>query len=94
MLPYTNHSEKLEKIKTGELSLNENVNSFLKRIEEQKDLNAFNFVFGKEALKEADRIDGKIKTGKAGKLAGMVIGIKDVLSIKDKPATCSSNILK
>ena len=94
MLPYTNHFEKLEKIKSGELSLNENVNSFLKRIEEQKDLNAFNFVFGKEALKEADRIDEKIKTGKAGKLAGMVIGIKDVLSIKDKPATCSSNILK
>ena len=94
MLPYTNHFEKLDKIKTGKLSLKENVSSFLERIEEQKDLNAFNFVFDKEAAKEAERIDERIKTGKAGRLAGMVIGIKDVLSIKDKPTTCSSNILK
>jgi aspartyl-tRNA(Asn)/glutamyl-tRNA(Gln) amidotransferase subunit A len=94
LLPYTNHFEKLDKIKTGKLSLKENVSSFLERIEEQKDLNAFNFVFDKEAAKEAERIDEKIKTGKAGRLAGMVIGIKDVLSIKDKPTTCSSNILK
>jgi aspartyl-tRNA(Asn)/glutamyl-tRNA(Gln) amidotransferase subunit A len=94
LLPYTNHFEKLEKIKTGKLSLSENVTSFLKRIEEQKDLNAFNFVFDKEALKNAERIDEKVKSGKAGKLAGMVIAIKDVLSLKDKPTTCSSNILK
>jgi aspartyl-tRNA(Asn)/glutamyl-tRNA(Gln) amidotransferase subunit A len=94
LLPYTNHFEKLDKIKTGKLSLKENVSSFLERIEEQKDLNAFNFVFDKEAAKEAERIDERIKTGKAGRLAGMVIGIKDVLSIKDKPTTCSSNILK
>ena len=94
MLPYSNHSEKIEKIKTGKLSLKENVEFFLNRIEEQKDLNAFNFVFDKAAKKDAERIEEKIKSGKAGKLAGMVIGIKDVLSIKDKPTTCSSNILK
>jgi aspartyl-tRNA(Asn)/glutamyl-tRNA(Gln) amidotransferase subunit A len=94
LLPYANHFEKLERLKTGKLSLKENVNSFLKVIEEQKDLNAFNFVFDKEATKDAERIEEKIKTGKAGKLAGMVIAIKDVLSIKDKPTTCSSNILK
>ncbi|MGA8263046.1 MAG: Asp-tRNA(Asn)/Glu-tRNA(Gln) amidotransferase subunit GatA [Ignavibacteriaceae bacterium] len=94
MLPYTNHFEKTEKIKAGELSLKENVEFFLNRIEEQKDLNAFNFVFDKAAKKDAESIEEKIKSGKAGKLAGMVIGIKDVLSIKDKPTTCSSNILK
>ncbi len=94
MLPYTNHFEKIEKIKAGKLSLKENVEFFLNRIEEQKDLNAFNFVFDKAAKKDAERIEEKIKKGNAGKLAGMVIGIKDVLSIKDKPTTCSSNILK
>jgi len=94
LLPYTNHFEKTEKIKAGELSLKENVEFFLNRIEEQKDLNAFNFVFDKAAKKDAESIEEKIKSGKAGKLAGMVIGIKDVLSIKDKPTTCSSNILK
>jgi aspartyl-tRNA(Asn)/glutamyl-tRNA(Gln) amidotransferase subunit A len=94
LLPYTNHFEKLEKIKTGKLTLKENVSSFLERIEKQKDLNVFNFVFDKDALKNAERIDDKVKSGKARKLAGMVIAIKDVLSVKDKPTTCSSNILK
>jgi len=94
LLSYSNHFEKIDKIKAGKLSLKENVEFFLNRIEEQKDLNAFNFVFDKDARKDAGRIEEKIKKGNAGKLAGMVIGIKDVLSIKDKPTTCSSNILK
>lgn len=94
MLSYSNNFEKIDKIKAGKLSLKENVEFFLNRIEEQKDLNAFNFVFDKDAIKNSERIEEKIKKGNAGKLAGMVIGIKDVLSIKDKPTTCSSNILK
>ena len=40
---YKNHKEKLELIKSGKLSLVENVKSFLKNIDEQKELNAFNY---------------------------------------------------
>ncbi|HKI78303.1 MAG TPA: Asp-tRNA(Asn)/Glu-tRNA(Gln) amidotransferase subunit GatA [Ignavibacteriaceae bacterium] len=94
MLPYSNHLEKIEKIKNGELSLIENLEFFLERIEKNKHLNAFNFVFDNDARGGARIIEEKIKSGKAGKLAGMVIAVKDVLSIKDKPTTCSSNILK
>ena len=47
---YKNHKEKLELIKSGKLNLVENVNNFLKNIEDQKDLNAFNFVFNDEAI--------------------------------------------
>jgi aspartyl-tRNA(Asn)/glutamyl-tRNA(Gln) amidotransferase subunit A len=90
---YKTHSEKLELIKSGKLSLRENVNSFLKLIEERKHLNAFNFVFD-DSLEYADLIEHKIKTGCHGKLAGMVVAIKDVLALKDKPLTCSSNILR
>jgi len=36
----------------------------------------------------------KNKNNSAGKLAGMVVAIKDVLAYKDHPLTCSSNILK
>jgi aspartyl-tRNA(Asn)/glutamyl-tRNA(Gln) amidotransferase subunit A len=90
---YKNHSEKLELIHSGKLSLRENVESFLKRIESNKHLNAFNFVF-EECLHQAVIVEEKIKNGNNGKLAGMVIAIKDVLAIKDKPLTCSSNILK
>jgi aspartyl-tRNA(Asn)/glutamyl-tRNA(Gln) amidotransferase subunit A len=93
LLNYKNHSEKVSLIKDGRLSLRKNVSFFLNKINENKNLNAFNFVF-LECIDQADTIEKKIKNGSAGKLAGMVIGIKDVLSIKDRPLTCSSNILR
>jgi aspartyl-tRNA(Asn)/glutamyl-tRNA(Gln) amidotransferase subunit A len=92
-LDYANHSQKLELIRSGKLSLKENVKSFLQRIEENKKLNAYNFVF-EDCYCQADSIEEKIKNQTAGKLAGMVVAIKDVLALKDKPLTCSSNILK
>ena len=91
---YKNHKEKLALIKSGKLSFVENVKHFLKSIEEQKDLNAFNFVFADEAIESAKLVEQKIKNNSHGKLAGMVIAIKDVLAYKDHPLTCSSNILK
>ena len=94
MLPYKNYSEKRLQIKEGKLSLVENVKFFLSEIEKKKNLNAFNSVFSDAALIDAKRIEEKIKTGEHGKLAGLVIAVKDVLSIKDKPTTCSSKILK
>jgi aspartyl-tRNA(Asn)/glutamyl-tRNA(Gln) amidotransferase subunit A len=94
LLPgYKNHSEKIELIRSGKLSLKENISFFLSRIETEKKLNAFNFVF-RDAVNAAELIEQKIKESRAGKLAGMVIAIKDVLAIKDRPLTCSSNILK
>ncbi len=94
MIIYKNYFDKLEKIRSGEISLKDNVKYFLDTIEEKKSLNAFNFVFAEDALKNAGIIETKIKEGTHGRLAGMVIAIKDVLAIKDKPLTCSSNILR
>lgn len=93
LLSYKNHFEKIKLIKEGKLSLKENASFFLQRIKENTYLNAFNFVF-ENCVEEADRIEDKILNGSAGKLAGMVIAIKDVLALKDRPLTCSSNILK
>ena len=93
MIQYKNYSEKLDLIRKAQLSLVENVEFFLSQISAQKDINAFNFVF-EDSVQQTKIIEQKIKDGNAGKLAGMVIAIKDVLSIKDKPVTCSSNILK
>ena len=92
-MKYKNHSDKLSQIRNNQLSLVENVSSFLRRIEEQKDINAFNFVF-EDATENAEEIESKIKDDNYGRLAGMVVAIKDVLAIQDKPLTCSSNILK
>ncbi|MBN1301044.1 MAG: Asp-tRNA(Asn)/Glu-tRNA(Gln) amidotransferase subunit GatA [Melioribacteraceae bacterium] len=93
MLQYKTHSQKLNLIKNGKLSLTENVEYFRDSINKNADLNAFNFVF-EEVVEESRKIEEKIHDGKYGKLAGMVIAVKDVLALKDKPLTCSSNILK
>jgi aspartyl-tRNA(Asn)/glutamyl-tRNA(Gln) amidotransferase subunit A len=94
LLQYQSISEKKNKIRSGEINLKDNVTSFLNKIDEQKDLNAFNFLFKEDALKQAAFVQDKINNGTAGRLAGMVIAVKDVLSINDKPLTCSSNILR
>lgn len=44
-------------------------------------------------MARAATIDKKIKNGSAGKLAGMVIGLKDVLCHKDHPLQAGSKIL-
>ncbi len=93
MLQYKNHPEKLSLIKSGSLSLKDNLNYFISRIESEKQINAFNSI-DESCVDRADVIEQKIKNNKHGKLAGMVIAIKDVLAIKDKPLTCSSKILE
>jgi len=69
------------------------VNEYLLRIEAQKDLNAFLEVFETTALEQAQRVDEKIKNGTAGKLAGIVIGLKDNLCYKGHKVSAASRIL-
>lgn len=73
----------------------QNVNHFLNRIEElNPTLNVFLEVYAEEAKIRAVEIDEKISKGTAGKLAGMVIGIKDVLAHKDHGLQAASKILE
>jgi aspartyl-tRNA(Asn)/glutamyl-tRNA(Gln) amidotransferase subunit A len=74
-------------------SCTERVNLFLQNIESKKHLNAFLSVFSNEALDRARLIDEKIKLGTAGKLAGLVVGLKDVLAYENHPLQASSKIL-
>ncbi|MBL7898308.1 MAG: Asp-tRNA(Asn)/Glu-tRNA(Gln) amidotransferase subunit GatA [Crocinitomicaceae bacterium] len=67
---------------------------YLKRIEEKKHLNAFLEVFTDTALAQAKRVDEKLKNKSAGRLAGMVIGLKDNLAYKDHRVSASSKILE
>ncbi|RPA68911.1 Asp-tRNA(Asn)/Glu-tRNA(Gln) amidotransferase subunit GatA [Cyclobacteriaceae bacterium YHN15] len=70
------------------------VNYYLNNIQTKAHLNAFVEVYKDSALEQAAKVDEKRASGKAGKLAGMVIGIKDVLVYKDHEANASSKILK
>lgn len=81
-------------ISQGETDLEGIVNSYLERIRQKKNLNAFIEVFEEEALREAARIQEKINSGTAGKLAGMVLGIKDNICYKAHTASASSRSLE
>lgn len=70
------------------------VKHYLENIQTKAHLNAFVEVYSQSALDQADRIDEKLASGKAGKLAGMVIGIKDVLNYSGHESNASSKILK
>ncbi|WP_448519165.1 Asp-tRNA(Asn)/Glu-tRNA(Gln) amidotransferase subunit GatA [Rhodoflexus sp.] len=56
-------------------------------------LNAFLQTYDVEALQKAAIIDQKIAAGAAGRLAGMVIGLKDVICYQDHLLQASSRIL-
>lgn len=76
------------------MTCEEVVETYLKAIEKGKYLNAFLSVYSDWALERARLVDRKIAAGKAGPLAGMVIGIKDQICIKDRPVSCSSKLLE
>jgi len=68
--------------------------SYLALIDSNKHLNAFLEVFTEEALNQAAEIDVKIKNNTAGKLAGMVIGLKDNMAYKGHKVSAASKILE
>jgi aspartyl-tRNA(Asn)/glutamyl-tRNA(Gln) amidotransferase subunit A len=81
-------------IKSGNSNLVSEVERYLQNIKLNSDLNAFLQTYDEEAINQAKVIDKKIKDNKAGKLAGMVIAIKDAISIKDKILSCGSKMLE
>lgn len=69
------------------------VKHYLSNIKKKAHLNTFLSVYEEEALQRASEVDKKIKLGKAGKLAGLVVSLKDVLSHENHPLQASSKIL-
>lgn len=65
----------------------------LQHIQTQKDLNAFVNVYDQEIVEHAAVINQKIKQHKGGPLAGMVVGLKDMIAYKDHPLQAGSKIL-
>ena len=82
-----------ESIKSGSVSCRSLVNYYLDRIDKHKDLNVYIEVFAEEALVRAKNIDEKLITGTAGRLAGMVVAIKDNICFKGHEVTAASKIL-
>lgn len=90
---YTNYLDYRAALENGTTTSVDEVKSFLAEIESQKHLNAFLETFDETALATAQLVDEKVKNGTAGRLAGMVIGLKDNLCYKDHQVSVSSKIL-
>ncbi len=86
--------QKLRLLRKGGLSAAENVKGFLDVIRKRnRQINAILHV-NNNAVAEAEAVDKKIKSGKAGKLAGLAVAVKSNISVTGLPVTCASKTLE
>lgn len=83
-----------KEMKSGTASCSQVVSACLDNIKKHAHLNAFLETYPQEALERAKAIDQKIANGTAGRLAGMVIGLKDMLCYRDHCIQAGSRILE
>lgn len=93
MKKYSSLTEIQGELAQKQLTLKELIAYYFKQIEKHQHLNAFNEVFFDSAAKQAEEIQAKLDNGSAGKLAGMVIGIKDNICYEGHIVTASSKML-
>jgi aspartyl-tRNA(Asn)/glutamyl-tRNA(Gln) amidotransferase subunit A len=91
---YTSLIEIQGKLTHKTLNLQELLSYYFEQIKINQHLNAFNEVFFDSATKQANFVQQKIDNGTQGKLAGMVIGIKDNICYKGHKVTASSKMLE
>jgi len=92
---YNSVVETRKLLSEGKVRLTDIVSYFLKNIEKENNrLNAFLEVFSGEALSAAEEIQKKIDNGKAGRLAGAIVGLKDNIVYKGHKATACSKMLE
>jgi aspartyl-tRNA(Asn)/glutamyl-tRNA(Gln) amidotransferase subunit A len=90
-----NVKEKLNLLKCGEISCQDNLNFYLAQIEEKnKDYNIF-LSISKNSLERAKELDKKRESGeKLGKLFGLCIGVKANISVLGENINCASKTLE
>ena len=91
--PFRSYHSLKKALISGDVTCVSIVQNYLDRIQEHADLNAFVEVYPDEVMANAKIVDEKISSGKHGKLAGMVIGIKDNLCYQNHKVSAASKIL-
>jgi aspartyl-tRNA(Asn)/glutamyl-tRNA(Gln) amidotransferase subunit A len=91
---FSSLSEIQRELAAGTTSCRQLVEYYLDNIAQRNtELNAFLEVWTDEARAQAALVDEKLAAGTAGRLAGMVIGLKDVLAYQGHSLQSSSRIL-
>lgn len=88
--------ELLRDIKQGSFTASENIGEKIEAIAKHEGkVNAFLELFLTEAREKAREIDARIAAGKkVGRLAGLVIAVKNNIAIRGRRLTCSSKMLE
>ena len=90
---YSSLSQIKSDLESGTTDCKTLVSHYLSNIKKCAHLNAFLEVYDEEAMQQAALVGEKIKSKQAGRLAGMVIAVKDVLCHKGHKVSSSSKIL-
>jgi len=86
--------QKLKLIKESKLSVEENIKGFIDKIKkENKNMNIV-LHLNEDAINQAREIDKKIKSGNAGKLAGLGVLVKSNINVKGLICNCASKTLE
>lgn len=84
-----------EQLKQESVHLQDIAQQYLDKISSSDEqVNAFVDVDPDDVLRQAQDIQKKIDAGQSGKLAGAVVGVKDVICEQGKKVTCSSHMLR
>ncbi len=92
-MPYRSFATLQTDLRAGNTTCRAVVNEYLVRIADNQHLNAFTEIYADEARAKADDLDQRMAANEpVGRLAGMVIGLKDVLSYVRHGLRAGSNI--
>jgi aspartyl-tRNA(Asn)/glutamyl-tRNA(Gln) amidotransferase subunit A len=83
-----------KELHAGTITCEQLTKEYLGAIDAGRTLNAFLSVFPEKAVAQARKVDQKLAAGSAGRLAGMVVAIKDVICVEGERVTCGSKILE
>jgi len=85
--------QKIQKIKEGKLSAEENIKKFIDKILKENPKMNIVLHINKKAIEQAKLADKKIKKGKAGKLAGLGFLVKSNINVLGLVCNCASRTL-
>lgn len=91
---FTDISQLQSDLRAGVTSARQLTEEMLQRIETKKHLNAYLEVFTESARQQAQAVDQKLAAGTAGRLAGVIVGLKDNICYKGHKVSASSKILE
>lgn len=95
MYSFSTINQLIADLKSGSVSCTILVTQAIADIKQKQHLNAFLEVFETSALAQAKKIDEKFSSKQpVGKLAGVIIGLKDNICYKGHKVSCSSKILE